>query len=83
MAGGRRIEYPGCPARHLDPRVSAWIEGYHWLNKFGKTPVELGLLTAGEMDPRWYEAVMLIDGEIARIQQERTDRDRRGSPGSM
>lgn len=71
---GKRLWYPGCPARHLDPRVGGWIESYHWLSKFGKTPVELGLLAADEMDPRWYEAVMLIEGEIARLQQEREER---------
>jgi hypothetical protein len=53
--------------------VDGWIESYHWLNKFGKTPVELGLVAAEEMDPRWFEAVMLIEGEIARLRQEREE----------
>ncbi len=74
LPSGREIRFPGCPAAHLTPEVQEWLEGYLWLSRFGRTPVDLGLLSADEMDPRWYEAQMVIDAEVRRIQQEEIER---------
>jgi len=42
----------------------------------GQTPMSMGLCTLAEMDPRWFQAVELIEGESNRIQNESLKRGR-------
>lgn len=68
--GDDRVFFPGCPVQYVtDPEITSYMSSYRWL-KMGKTPIELGLIDASEMDPRWYDAMSLIDSELARIQEE-------------
>lgn len=69
MLGERRY-LPGCPAKHVDAQTQEWFSSYRWF-KMGKTPVELGFITFDEWDPRWFEAMELIESEIARLEAAR------------
>lgn len=57
--------------RHPDAVTGMYLNGYRWLNKWGKTPVDLGLVPPGRIDPRWYEAMETIDAALAMIQSEK------------
>jgi hypothetical protein len=67
--GKDRIFFPGCPVSHISHEIGGWLSGYRWL-KMGKTPMELGLITTDELDPRWFDAMEMIDAEVARIREE-------------
>lgn len=73
--GDDKLFFPGCPMSHLDTDINTWISSYRWL-KMGKTPMEMGIVPADEMDPRWFDAMELIDNELARIQEENTPKPR-------
>lgn len=76
-SGESRRYFPGCPMSYITPDVNRWMSSYRWL-KMGKTPVELGIVSPDEMDPRWYQAMELIDSEIARIQEDSMPKKRHG-----
>lgn len=70
LPSGKEAFYPGCPAKHVSTsRLNEWFSSYRWL-KMGKTPMELGLLSIEEMDPRWFEAMEHVDAEMNRLQGE-------------
>lgn len=68
--GDERVFFPGCPVKYVtEQEISSYLASYRWL-KMGKTPMEMGIVPASEMDPRWFDAMELIDQELARIQEE-------------
>jgi hypothetical protein len=71
LPGGRKVRYDGCPASHITPDVMAWFDQYAWFDWTKQTPVQMGLLSIDELDPRWFEAMRAIRSEVMRRQAER------------
>jgi hypothetical protein len=74
----RRRFYQGCPVKHVTPEVAAWLRSYRWLRRWNLTPVAAGIAAMDELDPRWFRAMELIDGEMVRIESERIEAASRG-----
>jgi len=67
---GRRVRFHGCPVQHLEGAdVGRWLSAYRWLNRWNVTPGHWGV-PPERIDPRFGDAMELIDNEIARQREE-------------
>lgn len=64
LPSGREIMMPGCPKRHMDEETGMWLGLYRWLATWKKTPTEMGLVTPETLDPRYFEAMELINAAM-------------------
>jgi hypothetical protein len=65
LPSGREVTFAGCPVKHIeDPEIEMWLGLYRWLERWKKTPVEMGLCDADSLDPRYFEAMELISAAM-------------------
>lgn len=49
-----------------------WVECYSWYRSTnGRTPVDMGLATREELDPRYFDAMMVMEAEVNRLRAAR------------
>lgn len=72
------VEYDDCPVAHVTRWTWNMMLLYVWLEKYGKTPLDMGL-DLERMDPRYWEAMTVLRTEYARLDQENYERRQRQS----